>query len=71
MLIDVEIVAVFVEQLDMDWHVSAGKVFVDPLTGLRQEFLYDSSCGGLELHRRHEQDMGDAVTPLDDSRCTS
>jgi len=65
-LIDVEIVAVFVKQLDFDWHESAGKVFIDPLTGLGQEFLYDSSCGGLELHRRHEQDLGNALTLLDD-----
>ena len=44
---------------------------MDPLTGLCQEFLYDSSRGGLELHRRHDQDIGTTLALLDDSCCAS
>ncbi len=71
MLIDIEIVAILVEQLHTDRHVLGAKVFIDLPADSLQKLLNDCSYGGLELHCRHEKDIYDTVALLDDAGCPS
>lgn len=67
MLIDIKIIAVLIKQADIDWDEFSFEVTVDLLAYSRQEGLHDITCGGLELHSGHEQDMGNAIVLVNDT----
>ena len=71
MLIDIEIVAILIEQLHTDRHVLGAKVFIDLAADSRQKLLDDYSCDGLEFHCWYEKDIYDTVSLLDDAGCPS
>ena len=70
-MIDIEIIAIVVEQLHTDRHVLGAKVFIDLPADLLQKLLDDYSCGGLELHCRREMDIYDTVAFVNDAGCPS